>query len=168
MGNKFTLPIEDNTYSLSRKAIKRKALDQALDQLQFNFKKKTQSNKGVIVHNVELIKCVYCSKRIRIDLMDNHLSIHFTECQYCKGLFLKSDVASLESHILMTHFKYCDIWNNYVLKSKIKPHIDGHNGKESKIYNALYHITYCNIYFIIIAKFLSKFWSWTSICYLVM
>ena len=109
MGNKFTLPIEDNTYSLSRKAIKRKALDQALDQLQFNFKKKKQSNKGVIVHNFELIKCVYCSKRIRIDLMDNHLSIHFTECQYCKGLFLKSDVASLESHILMTHFKYCDI-----------------------------------------------------------
>ena len=128
MGNNFTYPIEDTTNNLSRKALKRKALDQTLDQLQHNFKKKKQSNKGVIVHDDELIKCVYCSNKIRIDLMDSHLSIHFTECQYCKLTFLISDVASLESHILTTHFKYCDICNNYVLKSKIKPHITRHYG----------------------------------------
>ena len=129
MGNNFSFPIEDDTNSLSRKAIKRKALDQALDQFQFKSKKKKQSNKGVTVHDFELIKCVYCSNKIRIDLMENHLSIHFTECQYCNMAFLSSDVASLESHILLTHFKYCDICNSYVLKSKIKLHIKRHNGR---------------------------------------
>ena len=91
--------VEDDTNISSRKAIKCKALDQALDQLQFIFKKKKQSNKGVIVHDVELIMCAHCTKKIRIDLMENHLLIHF---------------------------KYCDICNNYVLKSRIKPHIKGH------------------------------------------
>ena len=100
MGNNFSFPIKDDTNSLSRKAIKRKALDQALDQLQYNFKKKKHSNKGVIAHSDELIKCTHCRKNIRIDLMENHF---------------------------ITHVENCNICNNYVLKSVIKTHIKGHH-----------------------------------------
>ena len=99
MGNNFTFPIDVDPNISSRKAIKRKTLDQALDQLQFNFKKKKQSNKGVLAYSDELIKCVHCTKKIRIDLMENHL---------------------------LTHVAYCDICNDYVLKSIIETHIEHH------------------------------------------
>ena len=100
MGNNFTFPIDVDPNISSRKAIKRKALDQALDQLQYNFKKKKHSNKGVIAYSDELIKCVHCIEEIRIDLMEKHLLIHV---------------------------EYCDICNNYVLKSKIKTHMKEHD-----------------------------------------
>ena len=100
MGNNFNFPIDDDQNISSRKAIKRKALDQALDQLQFIFKKKRQSNKGAFAYSDELIKCTHCRKNIRIDLMENHF---------------------------ITHVENCNICNNYVLKSIIKTHIEGHH-----------------------------------------